>query len=235
MVYFKSGDKMNSKIFERVLIIVTIVAIFFSYNITLLKKDVIVAKESEKEVYKVPENILFLGDSITDFYELDKYYDDTTYMVNSGFSGYSSEQLRRELKEKAYRYNPSKVFLLIGTNDIQLQRGAEEIFGYIKEIVEGFETVRPYTEIYVESIYPVNNTNDAKIDHEMVGIRTNEKVSEVNKLVKAYCEEKKITYIDIYTQLLDENGNLDLKYTRDGLHMNSEGYKKVTEILKPYI
>ena len=224
---------MNSKIFERVLIIVTIVAIFFSYNITLLKKDVIVAKE--QEIYKVPENILFLGDSITDFYELDKYYDDTTYMVNSGFSGYSAEQLRRELKEKGYRYNPSKVFILIGTNDIQLQRGAEEIFGYIKEIVEGFETVRPYTEIYVESIYPVNNTNDAKIDHEMVGIRTNEKVSEVNKLIKEYCEEKKIKYIDVYTELLDEEGNLDLQYTRDGLHMNEDGYLKVTEILKEYI
>ncbi|MBQ8131392.1 MAG: hypothetical protein IJ193_02755 [Bacilli bacterium] len=224
---------MNNKIFEHILILVAIVAVFFSYNITLLKPDPIVINDEEN--YKVPENILFLGDSITDFYELEKYYEDTTYMVNSGFSGYSAEQLRRELQEKAYRYNPSKVFLLVGTNDIQLRRGPEEIFGYIKDIVEGFQKVRPYTKIYIESIYPINNSDDPKIDHEMVGIRTNEKVEEVNKLIKDYCEKEKITYIDMNAELQDEEGKLNINYTRDGLHMNEEGYKKITEILKEYI
>ena len=31
-------------------------------------------------------------------------------------------------------------------------------------MVEQFKKVRPMTEIYVESIYPVNPTNDPKID-----------------------------------------------------------------------
>ncbi len=55
------------------------------------------------------------------------------------------------------------------------------------------------------------------------------------KLIKAYCEEQKITYIDMYKELLDEEGKLNIDYTRDGLHMNEEGYKKVTKILKEYI
>ena len=224
---------MSNRTYTFILLLVTICAIYMSYNNTLLNKKLI--KAAEKEVYVVPDNIVFVGDSITEFYDLSKFYDDTTYMVNSGIGATTAEEYRKILKEKIYQYNPSKVFILIGTNDIQHGETPDEIVGYIKEMVDGIKEVRPMTEIYVESILPTNKTEHEKINRNRVGLRTNETIRIVNEKIEALCKEEKVTYIDMFNQMIDEQGQMNLEYTREGLHLTEEGYKKVTEILKEYV
>ena len=63
------------------------------------------------------DNFLFLGDSITDYYPLEEYYDNLP-VVNSGIAGNKTTDILSNMKERVYQYNPTKVFLLIGTNDI---------------------------------------------------------------------------------------------------------------------
>ena len=53
--------------------------------------------------------------------------------------------------------------------------------------------------------------------------------------MKEYCGVHDITYIDIYSKLVDKNDNLAEKYTVDGLHLNDAGYDVVTDILKKYV
>ena len=204
-----------------------------SYNNTILNKRLM--KAAEKEVYMVPDNIVFVGDSITEFYDLKKFYDDTTYMVNSGIGATTAETYRGILKEKVYCYNPSKVFILIGTNDIQHGETPDEIVSYIKEMVDGIKKIRPHAKIYVESILPTNKTDNEKINQNRVGLRTNDTIKTVNEKIKTLCAEEKITYIDMFSQMIDEQGQMNINYTREGLHLTEEGYKKVTEILKEYI
>ena len=55
------------------------------------------------------------------------------------------------------------------------------------------------------------------------------------KAIERYCEENNITYIDMYNELTDDDGNFNKKYTYDGLHPNTLGYAKVTRVLMPYI
>ena len=62
-----------------------------------------------------------------------------------------------------------------------------------------------------------------------VGKRTNKEILEVNRQLKNYCIEKNIVYIDMYQELIDEDGNLKLDYTKDGLHLTNEGYAVVTK------
>ena len=182
----------------------------------------------------VPENILFLGDSITDEYDLDKYYNKYN-TVNSGISGDTTKEILDDMKGRVYNYNPSKVFLLIGTNDLNLKRSSESIVKNIKEIIDGIKEKRSNAEIYVESVYPINKDDDDKIDFEMVGIRTNKKIKNLNSKIKELCDDEKITYIDMFSVLVNKDGMLDLKYTRDGLHMSEDGYKVITNKLKEYL
>jgi len=42
-------------------------------------------------------------------------------------------------------------------------------------------------------------------------------------------------YIDIYSGLINKEGNLKADYTTDGLHLNDLGYFKVTKILEKYV
>ena len=69
----------------------------------------------------------------------------------------------------------------------------------------------------------------------MVKSRTNGQIININKLLKNYCNKNKITYINMYDLLKDENGNLKLEYTQEGLHMSDEGYEVITSELKKYV
>lgn len=183
----------------------------------------------------IDDNYLFLGDSITSVYDLEEYYSDLP-VVNSGISGNVTHDILNNMEERVYRYNPSKIFLLIGTNDLLMDRSVEDIVDNITEIVTKIQENRPYSKIYLESILPVNHSDDDKIDAEMVSKkRPNEKIREINSRLKEMTKKRKITYIDLYTVLADDNQELKLEYTSDGLHLSDEGYRKVTDVLMNYI
>ena len=175
-------------------------------------------------------NYLFLGDSITDYYNLDTYYGGLP-VVNSGIEGNTTEDILNDMKNRVYNYNPSKVFLLIGTNDLIHDMEVEEIVSNIEKIISEINNNEPQSEIYVESIYPVNDN----LNEDMVNVRNNEDIMKINEKIKAYCEANDCTYINIYDILLDDDGNFSEEYTDDGLHPNSRGYEVITEELKKYL
>ena len=137
--------------------------------------------------------------------------------------------------ELVFKYYPKRLILLIGTNDLVYEKDVEYINKNIKKIVEQIKKKRPYTKIYIESLYPVNNTDDEKIDKDKVKDRKNEDIKKINNNLKEYCKKNKYTYINMYDELTDKDGNLKLDYTKEGLHMSDEGYKVVTKKLKKYI
>ena len=190
-------------------------------------------KDYEKEIESLKDeytNYLFLGDSITDYYDLDKYYEGLP-VVNSGISGNTTEDILNDMKNRVYNYNPSKVFLLIGTNDLIHDKNVDEITSNIEKIISEINGNKPQAEIYVESIYPVNDN----LDEDMVNVRDNDDIIEINKQVKKYCTDNGYTYINMYDKLLDEDGNFSEKYTDDGLHPNENGYEIITKEIKKYL
>ena len=42
-------------------------------------------------------------------------------------------------------------------------------------------------------------------------------------------------FIDIYETLLDEEGSLNIEYTKDGIHLNQKGYDIYYRHIKKYI
>ena len=69
----------------------------------------------------------------------------------------------------------------------------------------------------------------------MVKGRKNSDIKEINKSLEKYCKKNKYTYINMYDELVDKNGNLKLEYTKEGLHMSDDGYKIITKKLKKYV
>ena len=209
----------------------------FILTIILIENNKTNAKEKEKtrkdEINKY-ENIVFLGDSITEFYPIDEIYGDLP-IIKSGIAGYRTDDLLPKLEEMVYRYNPTSVYLLIGTNDLLWDKAEDtkKAISNIKKIVENIKSNRKNTKIYIESIYPVNV--DLDTTRHMVGYRENETIIEVNKEIEKYCRENNYIYINMYDELTDEDGNLNKRYTDDGLHPNSLGYAKITRVLLPYI
>lgn len=66
----------------------------------------------------------------------------------------------------------------------------------------------------------------------MVGSRNNEDIRTVNAELKRLEEKIGIDFVEVYDTLCDEQGNLKIDYTTDGLHLSVEGYFAVYKMLK---
>lgn len=215
----------------RLLSLALVGGLLFSFKVNADKKNPVIVKQ---EILN--PNIVMLGDSITDFYDLDKYYGSDELMVNSGINGNKTQDVINDIRNRVYSYNPSKIFLLLGVNDILYNDASPEtVLSQIDEIVKEIKEKLPNTKIYIESIYPVNddwrNDHDYRVKESTI---VNNTIVETNELLKEYCSNNKIKYIDVYSSLL-ENNELNREYSDDGLHPNDNGYEVVTKILKKYM
>lgn len=232
----KREKKHQSKIhvgrllaFITILVLLLALLIVCFYILTKPVETKVVTKE--KEVVVMDDNYLFLGDSITEQYDLDEYFPDMN-VVNSGISGNKTKDLLNDLNNRVYQYNPSKVFLLIGTNDIQSKVEDDVIINNIKKILEDIHENRPYAKLYLEAIYPVDEGSSGAQD------RTNKEIQSINASLEDYCKKNDITFIDMYDLLLDPESDKDRlfeDYSKDGLHISDEGYEVITEELMKYI
>jgi len=189
-------------------------------------------KEIElQEITVEKQKIIFAGDSITDRYNLDKFFNyDDKLIINSGIGGYTTVSMLNRFHNLIEQHQADKMFLMIGTNDIGKGFKEEDTINNIIKIIEQTQQTSPNTKIYVESIYPVNPSkrpNDKR--------RNNETIKRLNKQIEEYCKNNNLTYINVYDILVDSEGNLNPSYTEDGLHLNDYAYSYVTRLLKPYV
>lgn len=161
-----------------ILLLITILIIVYHPKKNCKKNDVqIKYKEILEKDLRKQDNIVFLGDSITDYYPIDSIFTDLP-IVKSGVSGYTTDDILKRMDSMVYQYNPTKVFILIGTNDINSEDDKkEDTINKIKEIVEKIKKKRKKAKIYLESIYPVNK-NKSK---EMVKYRDNDTIREIGR------------------------------------------------------
>lgn len=211
---------MNKKLF------IYIIAITFLITLVFICIKLNIKREDYDK-----ERIVFLGDSITSRYDLSKYYKRYN-VVNSGIGGNQTTDILNDLDNRVYKYNPNKVFLLIGTNDLVYSNMTNDgIKDNIDKIINNIREKYPDCKIYLESIYPINDS----VNKEIVETRTNTSIKDLNSKIKNICNDSKCIYINMYDKLTDRNGNLIRIYTVDGLHLNRLGYIKVTKELRKYV
>lgn len=178
--------------------------------------------------------IVFVGDSITDLCPLDDYYQElplATY--NRGIGGDTTEGVLNRLKVSIFDIKPSKVVLMIGTNDIDAGKSEDYIMENYTKIVDKIKDELPEVELYCMSIIPQNEVLESYSDLDTA--KNNLKIQSVNAKIKALVETKGETFVDIYSALLGLEGNLNKAYSDDGLHLNAGGFVVWSNILKPYL
>jgi lysophospholipase L1-like esterase len=171
--------------------------------------------------------IIMVGNSITEGGNWKVLLKDTT-VINRGISGDVTFGVLNRLKEITDR-KPSKLFLLIGVNDLSRNTPDEVIIENIFMIVGKIHSQSPTTAIYVQSILP---TNESFKNLYKAFLGKTEHITTINGQLKKYTEKLKYTYVDLYSQFLDADGRMESKYTGDGLHLNATGYDHWIEILK---
>ncbi|RYZ51361.1 MAG: sialate O-acetylesterase [Chitinophagaceae bacterium] len=172
------------------------------------------------------KDIIFLGNSITagvDWVELLG----NPVVRNRGISGditFGVLERLHEVTEGA----PAKVFILIGINDISRNIPDSVIVGNYEKMIRQIKKESPKTKIYFQTLLPVNNNFTQFKNH----YNKDEHILFVNESLKALAAKEKITLIDLYPHFLDSEKKMDKRFTIDGLHLNAEGYKVWSDVLK---
>ena len=185
------------------------------------------------QVSVVEPDILFIGDSIVEYYPLQELFGTSKTIVNRGIRGYQTGLLLENLDAHLYGGVVDKIVLLIGTNDIGKDVPVNEALNNLEAIIQSITRDYPLTEIKLLSILPVNEGEEYK---QTVYIRTNEKIQKWNQaykeLASAYMQ---VEFAPVFDSLIDQEGQLKKDYTTDGLHLSVTGYQVLTKALKDYL
>jgi lysophospholipase L1-like esterase len=165
----------------------------------------------------VENKIIVLGNSITQIGDWKKLMKDST-VINRGIGGDITFGVLKRLDDIIVR-KPSKLFLLIGINDIGKDIPDTVIADNIRKIIGRLQQETPSTKIYVESILPVNPDIQGFPQH----YDKQEHILRTNKMIRNVAQQLNVPFINIHDLLTDAQGRLDAKYTQDGLHLNPKG------------
>lgn len=187
-------------------------------------------QEANTAVTEAPR-VVFMGDSITEFwYQFDPEFFTTNNFAGRGIGGQCAAHMLCRFQKDVVDLHPKVVVINAGTNDVARNNGyvaPENVVSQIKSmcdiaIANGIVPV-------VASILPCNRfywNPEARPAQEII---------ELNRLIKAYADEAGIIYADYHTPMRSEDGSLPAVYSEDGCHPVIAGYKKMEEIIMPYI
>lgn len=175
-------------------------------------------------------SIVFLGDSLTEYWELSEAFPDYT-ILNRGIAGDRTDGLINRLYQ-IIALKPSKLFIEIGINDLIQGRSVSQTITNYQVILERLNAQLPETEIFVQSVLPVNN-----ILFQLKQNRTldQKKISKFNTQLKSLVERFSLVYIDLWSHFVDSNQELESIYSFDGVHLTGEGYLKWQKLLESYL
>lgn len=146
-------------------------------------------------------------------------------IINTGFGGSQASDLLAYSDELILKFNPSKVFIYEGDNDLIAGKKTKVIVADILEIKNKLRAKKRDIQIVVISAKPSRARWSLKRKYK----RLNRKLKRLSK------KDNAIQFADIWNPMLIKNKlNHDL-YLEDGLHMNGKGYDVWNSVLQPFM
>ncbi len=173
-----------------------------------------------------PARVVFMGNSITEnWIRFHPQFFNGSY-VNRGISGQTTPQMLIRFRPDVVSLNPAAVVIFAGTNDIAGNTGPSTL----EMIMDN-----------IKSMADIANSNGIKVllcsvlpafDYPWKpGLEPAPKIAALNEMIEAYAKEKKFTYVDFYSPMVDGRKGLKIEYTEDGVHPNTDGY----DVMEPII
>lgn len=173
-----------------------------------------------------PGQIVFFGDSILEFYDVNHYFLGKT-IYNCGIAGATTDELLWILDEAVIKYKPAQVLLHVGTNDLgnTVTHSPRQIASNIQVIVSMIHKNLPDCQITILSPLPCDE--DIQGYPHARGIRSNAFLKDIYEHFSEYLGNS-VNYINAFDSFVNKKELL----LEDGLHPNEKGYQLLTQIIK---
>ncbi len=171
------------------------------------------------------ETIVFTGSSsIRTWNNLDELFPDHQ-IINTGFGASQATDLLAYSKELILTYNPYKVFIYEGDNDISANKRPKEILATIKNIIRRIREKNSNTQIVLIAAKP-----------SVVRWSLKRRYKELNRKFKRLCKKDTLLqFADVWKPMLHGRKLKKDLFEEDGLHINSNGYEIWYTVIKPFI
>ena len=175
--------------------------------------------------------VVFMGNSITEFWgEIDSSFFKGKPYINRGISGQTTPQMLLRFRSDVVDLKPAVVVILAGINDIAENTGPialEDVFGNIVSMCQlaGVNKIG----VVLSSVLPANDFPWHPELHPA------EKVIKLNNMIKTYCEENNIVYLDYYSAMVNDKKGLNKELAEDGVHPTLAGYKVMEPLVEQAI
>lgn len=179
-----------------------------------------------------PGRVVFLGDSITDGWNLAESFPGRPF-VNRGISGQTTAQMLVRFYPDVIALEPEAVILLAGTNDIARNNGPQTLEMIQQNIMAMTELAKLHDiDVVLSALLPISDRTmtpagrGGGVPRQRIQSvsRPPADILALNAWLKAYADEVGAVYADYYTATVDAEGFLREGTTNDGLHPNAAGY-----------
>lgn len=174
--------------------------------------------------------LLFLGDSITEWWDKEIFHNDFSKYktINLGRAGHTTKDLINLLDQVGINtIKPFVIVLLIGTNNLKVLNNNPNVIAYdIKKIIEILLFKFPEAKILLRGLLP---RGKFKTD----SLRTDKNA--INKIISGFANNTNVTYIDNSSKFLNSDGSIINELMPDNLHLSKKGYQVLSESLTPRI
>jgi lysophospholipase L1-like esterase len=179
-------------------------------------------------------DLLFLGDSITDFWRRSgprfgtniwsKYYA-PLHAEDFGISGDRTEHVIWRIDHgELDGLHPKVVVLMIGTNNSRTN-SPEQIAEGIKVILHKIHEKCPTSKILLLGVFPRNTPKDIPAQIEAP--------AKINAIISKFADGKRIVYLNINSVFLGPDGKVPADIMPDFLHPNEHGYQLWADAMNP--
>lgn len=169
-------------------------------------------------------DIVFFGDSLTYYGDFESVFPDKV-VCNLGLRGVTIQGMIDRV-EQVRMLEPKQVFLMAGINDVNHVTADEFEMLYIR-LIDAIIQGLPNVTLVVQSILPVNTLNFS-ITCDNVQIRA------CNSKIQMIAEARNLNYQNIHS-LYEENGQLPLVLSRDGLHLIDKAYARWYKVIEQIV
>ena len=178
--------------------------------------------------------IVFLGDSITHFWESKgkEVFEETFvkyHTLDLGFSGDRTQHTLWIAKESGIFdiVHPKLIVLMIGTNNIGWKEsGPYETLCGIRQILKALRKNAPQAKILLFDVFPC--------DEKPTGFHR-QLVNEINRGLPALADGKRIVHLSINDKLMQPDGTISKEMMSDFLHPGKPGYVIWRDAIMPYV
>ena len=200
-------------------------------------------KEKMKKVSSGGSKVVFIGDSITHYWEdsgsvpYAHYLDSPIDVLNLGFSGDRTGHVIWRITEggELDGYKARCIVLMIGTNNtghkpFSAEPPVDTVLG-VRRILDIIREKQPEAKVVLFSIFPRGGEKLVSSKPGSIAARN----AVVNKEIMKFADGKKVFWCDITDKFLTSDGRLSPEVFPDLLHPNSLGYEIWHSHIYPYV